>query len=57
MAPVTLMYRNNGATWLRDVPVLGSMLRIWHRALGWPALAWARCTIVAEFQKTKAIEA
>ncbi len=57
MAPVTLIYQNNGATWLRDAPVLGSMLEAWHRALDWPALAWARCRIVAEFQKTRVTQA
>jgi SAM-dependent methyltransferase len=51
LTPITLAYQNNGATWLRDAPVIGPMLKTWHRALDWPALAWARCTIVGEFKK------
>jgi SAM-dependent methyltransferase len=51
LSPMTLVYQNNGATWLSDTPVLGQMLKTWHRALDWSSLAWARCTIVAEFEK------
>jgi SAM-dependent methyltransferase len=51
LTPVALLYQNNGATWLRGTPVVGPILKAWHRALDWPGLAWARCTIVGEFSK------
>ncbi len=51
LTPARLIHRNNGATWLRDTPLLGSALKAWHRALDRPALEWARCTIVGEFVK------
>jgi SAM-dependent methyltransferase len=47
----TLSFKNNGATWLRDAPLLGAGLRAWHRALDRERLAWARCVLVAQFRK------
>jgi SAM-dependent methyltransferase len=52
LIPTMLIYKNNGATWLKDVPLLGAGLRAWHRALDQRALAWARCTIVAVFRRS-----